>query len=104
MLYLENNPSILDSSSASRAFSFLTCSVSFLTCSVSFLICAFSCFSLLVSASISSVPLKAEFSQESRCSQIERQEAPSEGGEVEEWDVGVAIEAKQGSEGKEEGG
>ena len=90
MLYLENNPSILDSSSASRAFSFL--------------ICAFSFFSLSVSASISSVPLKAEISHESRRPQTERQEAPAEGGEVEEFGVGGAIEPKEGRQGEEERG
>ena len=97
MLYLENNPSILDSSSASRAFSFLTCSVSFF-------ICAFSFFSLSVSASISSVPLKAEISHESRRPQTERQEAPAEGGEVEEFGVGVAIEPEKRRQGKEKRG
>jgi hypothetical protein len=43
---------VTQSNSASRAFSFL--------------ICAVSCFSLLVSASISSVPLKAEINHEIR--------------------------------------
>jgi hypothetical protein len=78
---LENNPSILDSSSASRAFSFLICSVSFLN--------------LSVSASISSVPLKAEISQESRRPQTERQETPLQRGDVEELGFGVSIKPQQ---------
>jgi hypothetical protein len=78
----------LDSSSASRAFSLLICSVSLL-------ICAFSIFSLSVSASISSVPLKAEISHESRRPQTERQEAPPQGGDVEELGFGVSIEPQQ---------
>jgi hypothetical protein len=71
---LEKEESILDSSSASRSFSFL--------------ICSFSCFNLSVSASISSVPLKAEISQESRCAQTEGDEAPLEDGEGDELDGG----------------
>jgi hypothetical protein len=71
---LENNPSILDSSSASRAFSL---------------------FNLSVSASISSVPLKAEISHESRRPQTERQETPLQRGDVEELGFGVSIKPQQ---------
>jgi hypothetical protein len=53
---------------------------------------------------MSSVPLKAEINQESRRPQTERQEAPVEGGEVEEGGVGVAIEPEECCQGKEEGG
>ncbi len=90
---LEKEESILDSSMASRSFSFLICSVSF--------------FNLSVSASISSVPLKAEISQESRCPQRERQETPLEDGEGAEldWDcIGVGIEPQEGGNGIEKGG
>ena len=85
---LEKEESILDSSSASRSFSFLICSFSFLICSFSFLICSVSFLNLSVSASISSVPLKAEISQESRCAQTEGDEAPRSDGEGDLGDGG----------------
>ena len=89
MPYLENNESILDSSSASRSFAFSICFVSFLVFS-------FWIFNLSVSASISSVPLKAEINHERRCTQTECQEALVEDGEGEDLDggsMGVAIKS-----------
>jgi hypothetical protein len=104
MPYLENEESILDSSTASRSFSFLVCEIiasSFnFSCSISFIFC-------LCAASLSSVPLKAEISHESRCPQSEGQEAPSEDGKGDELDGGgveVAIESEEGRNGIKEGG
>ena len=87
MLYFKNNPSILDSSTASR-------SLSFLICSVSFLICSFSLLSSAIRISVSSVPLKAEINQKSRRRQTEHQETVVNDGEGESGEgdgVGVAI-------------
>jgi hypothetical protein len=78
---LQNKISILDSSSASRLFSFSSC----------FVLC-----------SISRVPLKAEINQESRCAQDEGDEALLEDGEGDELDGGgvdVAIKPQQGRNG-----
>ena len=67
---------------------------------------AFSSLNRLVSASISSVPLKAEINQERRCAQRERQEAPVEDGEGDSGDgdgVGVAIKPQQCGDGVQKG-
>ena len=92
MSYFKNNPSILDSSSCSRSFSFLVCKIILSSLSLS-------CFKRLVSASISSVPLKAEINQERRCAQRERQQAPVEDGEGDSGDgdgIDVSIKPKEG--------
>jgi hypothetical protein len=91
----------------------LICSVSFSICLVSFFVrkiipssFTFSCFNLSVSASISSVPLKAEINQESRCPQRKRQEAVLEDGEGDELDGGgveLAIKSQEGRNGIKKG-
>jgi hypothetical protein len=60
MSYLENNPSILDSSSASRSFSFLSSSL-YCRCSIILCLCLCSCSTACLS--ISTVPLNAKINQ-----------------------------------------
>ena len=99
MLYLENNPSILDSSMASCSFSFLVCksipsSLSFSCCKV-FILNSCSCCCRFPSALISSVPLKAEINHQRPWPQNKDQKAPLNGGEGEEWEEdGVRVSIK----------
>ena len=83
MLYLENNPSSLDSSSDRRFVSFLVCKIISSNFSFSSFILSLSSFKLSISASISSVPLKADINHKKRCRQTKRHEAPLDEGEVE---------------------
>jgi hypothetical protein len=87
--------------------SFSICPFSFLVCKIIAFNLAFSCFNLSVSASISSVPLKAEINQESLCPKTEHQEASLDDGEGDSGDWGgveVAIKSQEGRNGIKEGG